>query len=46
MRENLPNAQVVFDKFHVIALVNGAVDEVRRAGVPRSRPRAPSGVQG
>jgi transposase len=31
VRENLPNAQVVFDKFHVIAIVNGAVDEVRRA---------------
>jgi len=31
VRENLPNAQVVFDKYHVVALVNGAVDEVRRA---------------
>ena len=27
---SLPNAQVTFDKFHVISLVNGAVDEVRR----------------
>lgn len=33
VRENLPNAQVVFDKFHVVALVGGAVDEVRRAEV-------------
>ena len=31
VRENLPNAQLVFDKYHVVALVNGAVDEVRRA---------------
>ena len=28
--ENLPNAQVTFDKFHVVSLVNDAVDEVRR----------------
>lgn len=27
---SLPNAQVTFDKFHVISLVNGAVDAVRR----------------
>ena len=26
----LPNAQVTFDKFHVVSLVNDAVDEVRR----------------
>ena len=31
VRQHLPNAQVVFDKYHVVALVNGAVDEVRRA---------------
>lgn len=29
--EALPNATVVFDKFHVIAQANTAVDEVRRA---------------
>jgi transposase len=29
-RENLPNAKVVFDKFHVIKLVGDAVDKVRR----------------
>ena len=28
--ENLPNAQVTFDKFHVVSLVNDAVDQVRR----------------
>ena len=27
---NLPNARVTFDKFHVVSLVNDAVDEVRR----------------
>ena len=27
---SLPNAEVTFDKFHVISLVNNAVDEVRR----------------
>jgi len=30
VRDHLPNAQIVFDKFHVVPLVNGAVDEVRR----------------
>jgi len=28
---NLPNAAVTFDKFHVISLVNAAVEKVRRA---------------
>jgi transposase len=28
--ENLPNAQITFDKFHVIKLINEAVDHVRR----------------
>lgn len=30
VRENLGNAQIVFDPFHVCALVSTAVDEVRR----------------
>ena len=30
MTENLPNAQITFDKFHVIKLINEAVDQVRR----------------
>jgi len=29
--ENLPNAQVSFDRFHVVALANEAMDEVRSA---------------
>ena len=31
VRENLGNAQIVFDKFHVVSDVNQAVDKVRRA---------------
>ena len=33
--EHCRNAQVVFDKFHVIANANGAVDEVRKAEIRR-----------
>jgi transposase len=29
--EHLPNAEVTFDKFHIVKIVNDAVDEVRRA---------------
>jgi len=32
-KENCRNAQVVFDKFHVIANLNKAVDQVRRAEI-------------
>jgi len=28
--ENLPNAEITFDKFHVIKIINEAVDKVRR----------------
>jgi transposase len=31
VKANFPNAKITFDKFHVIKLVNEAVDEVRRA---------------
>jgi transposase len=30
IKENFPNAEVTFDKFHVIKLANEAVDQVRR----------------
>ncbi len=30
IKENLPNAQITFDKFHIIKTLNEAVDEVRR----------------
>ena len=31
IKENFPNAEITFDKFHVIKLANEAVDQVRRA---------------
>lgn len=30
--EYLPNAEVTFDKFHVIKILNEALDEVQRKG--------------
>jgi transposase len=30
VKENLPEAEITFDKFHVIKLINEAVDQVRR----------------
>lgn len=42
-REKLPHAQIIFDRFHVQALVNAALDEVRRSewrevrGTPAAR---------
>ena len=30
IKENFPNAEITFDKFHVIKLANDAVDQVRR----------------
>lgn len=33
--ENLPDAEITFDRYHVMALVNRAVDEVRRSEVKR-----------
>lgn len=30
IRENLPNAEITFDKFHVIKIINKAVDTVRK----------------
>ena len=31
IRENLPNAQITFDKFHIIKIINEGVDKVKRA---------------
>jgi transposase len=31
VRENLGNAEIVFDKYHAVAMVNDAVDKVRKA---------------
>ena len=30
VEQQLPNAQITFDKFHVMKIINEAVDEVRR----------------
>ncbi len=30
VRENLPNAEITFDKFHIIKIINDGVDQVRR----------------
>jgi len=30
VKQELPNAQITFDKFHVLKIINNAVDEVRR----------------
>lgn len=30
VKENLPNAQITFDKFHIVKALNEAVDKVRR----------------
>ncbi len=31
IKENLPNAQITFDKFHIIKIINEGVDKVKRA---------------
>lgn len=33
VKENLPNAEITFDKFHVLKIINEAVDKVRREEV-------------
>ena len=35
VKENLSNAEITFDKFHVLKIINEAVDKVRRAKKPR-----------
>jgi transposase len=47
IKENFPNAEITFDKFHVIELANEAVDQVRREeGRNNSRSRAGAGGKG
>ena len=31
VKDNLPNSEITFDKFHILKLINEAVDKVRRA---------------
>ena len=33
VKENLPNAEITFDKFHIIKIINEAVDQVRRTEI-------------
>lgn len=33
VKENLPNAEITFDKFHIMKIINKAVDDVRKAEV-------------
>lgn len=46
VKEHCRHAQVVFDKFHVIAHVNQAVDKVRRAELRRGKPGAWESLSG
>lgn len=43
--ENLPKAQISYDRFHVIALANTAMDEVRREEM-RTRPKVVRAAMG
>jgi transposase len=38
IRENVPHAEIVFDRFHVIQLLTAAIDEVRRVEMRAARP--------
>lgn len=38
IRENLPNAQIVYDRFHIVQLLSRAVDQIRRDQVRNAPP--------
>lgn len=46
LREHLPHAAIVFDKFHVMRHVNDAVDETRREEFFRQGPRLRAAMRG
>lgn len=46
LREHLPRAVIVFDKFHVMRHVNDAVDETRRQEFFRQAPRQRAAMRG
>ena len=46
LREHLPKAAIVFDKFHVMKHVNEAVDETRREEFFRQNPRLRAAMRG
>jgi transposase len=45
VRESLPHAQIVFDRFHVQRLVNDALDATRRAEWNRAKAQGPEAAQ-
>lgn len=42
VRDNLPNAEIAFDHFHIVQLANKALDEVRRDLVREIKTEAPA----
>ena len=46
VRDNLPRAAVVFDKFHIVKLVNERLDEVRRQLVRKAEQSLKSYIKG
>jgi transposase len=46
IREWLPNAEIVYDRFHVVQLLNRAVDEVRREQVRNAPEHLRSSMKG
>jgi len=46
VRDHLPKAEIVFDRFHVVQLVNQAVDEVRRSEMRASDPEERKRLKG
>src|SRR5208282_5334377 len=42
IKENFPNAEITFDKFHVIKLANEAVDQVARGGAEQLPDQGPA----
>lgn len=46
VRNNLGNARIVFDKYHVVALVNAAVDKVRRIEAREGTPAVKEQLKG
>jgi transposase len=46
VRDHLPEAEIVFDRFHVVKLANEAVDEVRRGEMRTSAPGRKKQIKG
>jgi transposase len=46
VRENLPTAEVVFDKFHIVKLVNDTLDAVRRELVRQAEGTLKTSIKG